>query len=67
MDKGANDLEAVIERLEFKNVRLHHHNEKIEQQIIQLREEINVLREDNVKLAKQIDDKVRRMRETGGM
>jgi len=67
MDKGPNDLEATIERLEFRNVKLHHHNEKIEQQIIQLREEINVLREDNVKLAKQIDDKVRRMRETGGM
>jgi len=65
MDRGTNDLEAVIERLEFKNAKLHHHNEKIEQQIIQLREEINVLREDNVKLAKQIDDKVRKMRESG--
>jgi len=48
-------------------VGLHHHNEKIEQQIIQLREEINVLREDNVKLAKQIDDKVRKMREIGAI
>jgi len=67
MDKGYNDLEATIERLEFKNAKLHHHNEKIEQQIIQLREEINVLREDNVKLAKQIDDKVRKMREVGAI
>ena len=67
MDKGPNDLEATIERLEFRNVKLHHHNEKIEQQIIQLREEINVLREDNVKLAKQIDDKVRKMREIGAI
>jgi len=67
MDRGTNDLEAVIERLEFKNAKLHHHNEKIEQQIIQLREEINVLREDNVKLAKQIDDKVRKMREVGAI
>jgi len=67
MDRGTNDLEAVIERLEFKNAKLHHHNEKIEQQIIQLREEINVLREDNVKLAKQIDDKVRKMREIGAI
>ena len=67
MDRGTNDLEAVIERLEFRNAKLHHHNEKIEQQIIQLREEINVLREDNVKLAKQIDDKVRKMREVGAI
>jgi len=67
MDRGTNDLEAVIERLEFKNAKLHHHNEKIEQEIIQLREEINVLREDNVKLAKQIDDKVRKMREVGAI
>ena len=67
MDKGPNDLEASIERLEFRNAKLHNHNEKIEQQIIQLREEINVLREDNVKLAKQIDDKVRKMREVGAI
>ena len=67
MDKGPNDLEATIERLEFRNAKLHNHNEKIEQQIIQLREEINVLREDNVKLAKQIDDKVRKMREVGAI
>ena len=36
-DKGPNDLEATIERLEFRNVKLHQHNEKIEQQIIELR------------------------------
>ena len=67
MDKGYNDLEATIERLEFRNAKLHEHNEKIEQEILQLREEINVLREDNVKLAKQIDDKVRKMREVGAI
>ena len=37
MDKGYNDLEATIERLEFRNAKLHNHNEKIEQQIIELR------------------------------
>ena len=35
MDKGYNDLEATIERLEFRNAKLHNHNEKIEQQIIE--------------------------------
>ena len=49
MDKGYNDLEATIERLEFRNAKLHNHNEKIEQQIIELRE-------DNKRLAKQIED-----------
>ena len=44
MDRGTNDLEAVIERLEFRNAKLHHHNEKIEQEIM-------ALRKDNKKLA----------------
>ena len=50
MERGPNDLEAVIERLEFKNEKLHHHNEKIEQEIIELRR-------DNKKLAKEINDR----------
>ena len=32
-DKGYNDLEATIERLEFRNDKLHQHNKKIEQEI----------------------------------
>ena len=27
-DKGPNDLEATIERLEFRNEKLHQHNKK---------------------------------------
>mgnify|MGYP003674090146 FL=1 len=50
MEKGPNDLEAVIERLEFRNAKLHHHNEKIELEIIELRK-------DNKRLTKEINDR----------
>ena len=55
MDKGYNDLEATIERLEFRNAKLHNHNEKIEQQIIELRA-------DNKRLAKQVEDQIEQFR-----
>ena len=58
MDKGYNDLEATIERLEFRNAKLHNHNEKIEQQIIELRE-------DNKRLAKQVEDQIEQFRNKG--
>ena len=58
MDKGYNDLEATIERLEFRNAKLHHHNEKIEQEIIELRR-------DNKKLAKQCEDLLNQFRNKG--
>jgi cell division protein FtsB len=48
----------MIQVLETRNKYLHKHVEK-------LTEEVHVLREDNVMLAKQIDDKVRKMRESG--
>jgi len=57
-DKGPNDLEATIERLEFRNVKLHQHNEKIEQQIIELRA-------DNKRLAKQVEDQIIQFRNKG--
>ena len=57
-DKGPNDLEATIERLEFRNVKLHQHNEKIEQQIIELRA-------DNKRLAKQVEDQIKQFRNKG--
>ena len=50
MERGSNDLEAIIERLEFKNEKLHSHNEKIEQEIIELRK-------DNKRLTKELNDK----------
>tara|TARA_R100000988_G_scaffold92527_1_gene56612 strand:- start:21 stop:206 length:186 start_codon:yes stop_codon:yes gene_type:complete len=59
-DKGPNDLEATIERLEFRNVKLHQHNEKIEQQIIELRA-------DNKRLAKQVEDQIKEFRNKGVM
>ena len=60
MDKGYNDLEATIERLEFRNAKLHNHNEKIEQQIIELRA-------DNKRLAKQVEDQMEQFRNKGAM
>ncbi len=60
MDKGYNDLEATIERLEFRNAKLHNHNEKIEQQIIDLRA-------DNKRLAKQVEDQIKQFRNKGVM
>ena len=58
MDKGYNDLEAIIARLEFRNAKLHNHNEKIEQQIIKLRA-------DNKRLAKELSDKIQLFRDKG--
>ena len=58
MPKGPNDLEATIERLEFRNSKLHSHNEKIEQEIIELRR-------DNKKLAKQCEDLLHQFRNKG--
>ena len=60
MDKGYNDLEATIERLEFRNAKLHNHNEKIEQQIIELSA-------DNKRLAKQVEDQIKQFRNKGVM
>ena len=56
MYKGYNDLEATIERLEFRNAKLHHHNEKIEQEIIELSR-------DNKKLAEELSDKIQLFRD----
>jgi len=60
MPRGPNDLEEIIQVLETRNEYLHKHIEK-------LTEEVHMLREDNVMLAKQIDDKVRKMREVGAI
>ena len=58
MERGPNDLEAIIERLEFKNEKLHSHNEKIEQEIMELRR-------DNKKLAEELSDKIQLFRDKG--
>ena len=59
-EKGPNDLEEQIRILSFRNEKLHNHNEKIEQQIIELRE-------DNKKLAQQVDDYILKLREIGAI
>jgi len=59
-EKGFNDLEATIERLAFRNEKLHLHNQKIEQQIIELRA-------DNKRLAEQVDDQIKQFRNKGVM
>ena len=41
--RGPNDLEEKIRVLEFRNAKLHHHNEKIEREILELREKIKKL------------------------
>jgi predicted RNase H-like nuclease (RuvC/YqgF family) len=56
--KVHNDLEEQIRVLTFRNEKLHQHNAKIEQQIIELRE-------DNKKLARQVEDSVGRLRKAG--
>ena len=58
MSRGYNVLEATIERLEFRNAKLHQHNEKIELEIIELRK-------DNKNLAKQIEDQIQKFRDKG--
>jgi len=59
-DRGPNDLEATIERLEFRNEKLHQHNEKLANEIIELRI-------DNKKLAKQCEDLLEQFRNKGAL
>ena len=44
-NRGPNDLEEQIRVLEFRNAKLHQHNEKIEREIIELRNKIKKLEE----------------------
>ena len=59
-DRGPNDLEATIERLEFKNEKLHNHNKKMEEELIELRL-------DNKRLAKQCQEQMQEFRNKGDM
>ena len=58
--KGPNDLEEQIRVLQFRNEKLHLHNQKIEQEIIELRK-------DNKVLAKQVEDQIKQFRNKGAM
>ena len=57
--KSSNDLEEQIKVLTFRNETLHKHIEKQTKEIIELRE-------DNKKLAMQVEDYVQKLR-TGGL
>ena len=57
-DRGPNDLEATIERLKFRNEKLHKQNEKQSEEILELRK-------DNKKLAKELSDKIQLFRDKG--
>ena len=41
--RGPNDLEEQIRVLEFRNAKLHNHNEKIERELLELRDKIKKL------------------------
>ena len=56
--KGPNDLEEQIRILTFRNDKLHSLNERQTQEIIELRE-------DNKKLAMQVEDYVQKLRNKG--
>jgi len=56
--KGPNDLEEQIRVLTFRNDKLHALNERQTQEIIELRE-------DNKKLALQVEDYVQKLRSGG--
>jgi len=59
MDEVAyRELQKENERLKFKNEKLHEHNEKITKEIFELRQ-------DNKKLAHEVEDRVDRMRKAG--
>ena len=47
-DRGPNDLEEKIRVLEFRNAKLPQHNEKIEREIIELRNTIKKLQQTQV-------------------
>ena len=56
--KGPNDLEEQIRILTFRNETLHKQNKKQTQELIELRN-------DNKKLAQQVDDYVSKLRKNG--
>ena len=57
-DKGPNDLEREISRLNFRNEKLHKHIIKLESDLIKERE-------DHIKLKQKIDDLVNEYRNKG--
>ena len=67
-----NELKAEIERLKFRNEKLHNHTDKMTDENYELRRGIKTLQknldeviEDNKKLSLQIDDYTHQLRKSG--
>ena len=67
-----NELKAEIERLKFKNEKLHNHTDKMTDENYELRREVRTLQkkldeviEDNKKLSLQINDYTYQLRKSG--
>jgi len=67
-----NELKAEIERLKFKNEKLHNHTDKMTDENYELRRGIKTLQknldeviEDNKKLSLQINDYTHQLRKSG--
>lgn len=67
-----NELKAEIERLKFRNEKLHNHTDKMTDENYELRRGIKTLQknldeviEDNKKLSLQIDDYTNQLRKSG--
>ena len=67
-----NELKAEIERLKFRNEKLHNHTDRMTDENYELRRGIKTLQkkldeviEDNKKLSLQIDDYTHQLRKSG--
>ena len=67
-----NELKAEIERLKFKNEKLHNHTDRMTDENYELRRGLKTLQkkldeviEDNKKLSLQIDDYTNQLRKSG--
>ena len=67
-----NELKAEIERLKFKNEKLHNHTDRMTDENYELRREVRTLQkkldeviEDNKKLSLQINDYTYQLRKSG--
>jgi len=67
-----NELKAEIERLKFRNEKLHNHTDKMTDENYELRRGIKTLQknldeviEDNKKLSLQINDYIHQLRKSG--
>ena len=55
--RGPNDLEAIIERLKFRNEKLHKFNKRITAELIKLRKEKQALEKKVMEMLNQFRNK----------